>query len=594
MGAGGSGDGRELVVVALPGVQRFIMEARSTADVAGASGIYSRLAQEIVKSLENEAGADVVLPAVMPGDESKEPGMPNRVVALLPSYAGVAAAGRAVAAANEAWRSWVREVWRLSATAPVPQTPGFPVIQWVCVPASPGGYEKQWYQAQRLLAARRRVRDFMPVPDADWQRRDLCSLAPRWPAERKAPPRVPKHDENTRLSVVGWVKRRWAALNEEAGFPSTASVASAPYRRAILERLGDEKISRALADLAEAARALDTAGETPVPGLQPLIPENGPGRWLAVRGGPWVYEDHWERSSVERETGERADLAAITDAGKRAAHQLRCVMKELGVPLASYLAVIVQDLDSMGRFLGGDAADARHERISVSPDEHRRVSGELLSVAADQREALRSPALLGVPVYVGGDDLLTFSPARFALDAAQVGHDAIPPSLPWASTAVLYFHYHASLQEAMSEAKRMLDAAKKQVPGKHGLAVGYLRRSGASAVSIQPWMAERDTSETSIRFFGLFAGAAVQRLSPRLAADLHRDAGELAALAQVREELHLAELTRLVRRHSERGGGAAETARALQWLGNHEHAPVEVTGPHVAAQVGVFLRQEAR
>lgn len=172
---GEPGEGPALVVVALPGVQRFIAEARSTADVSAASGIYSRLAYEVVGSLRTEPGAELILPATGLAD-SRESGMPNRVVALVPAGTGESAAGRAVVAADEAGRSLVRAVWRLPPDAPVPPAPGFPVVQWVCVPAGDGGYPQQWRRAQRLITARRRVRDFAPVPDE---------------APERAPPRTP-------------------------------------------------------------------------------------------------------------------------------------------------------------------------------------------------------------------------------------------------------------------------------------------------------------------------------------------------------------------------------------------------------------------
>lgn len=237
----------------------------------------------------------------------------------------------------------------------------------------------------------------------------------------------------------------------------------------------------------------------------------------------------------------------------------------------------------------------RRARVEVSTNEHSRVSTALLSVAEQQRSALRSPELLGIPVYAGGDDLLAFTTAASALKAAETCHDAIPASLPWASTAVLYFHYHASIRQAMHEARRLLEAAKDRVPGKHGLAVGYMRRSGASAVSIQPWPGPDGGSSAGL--FGIFARGQASRLSPRLAADLLRDAGEFTALAEASQALYRAELARLVRRHSgdrDDRVTAARVAGALEWLGEHEHAPDELPGPHAAAQVGVFLRQEAR
>lgn len=596
----------ELVVVALPGVQRFLEEARSTGDVAAASGIYARLAGEVARSLRAEPGADLVLPAAALLDEPEEQrGMPNRVVALLPAGTGADVAARAVAAADKAWQDLIRDVWRLRQTAEVPRTPGFPVLHWVCVPAGNGGYEEQWRQAQRLLAARRRVRDFAPVPEDDWRRRDLCSLSPRWPAvpAREIPPRVPGYDKNARLSVVGWVKHRWARVNREAvnrddheeRFPSTASIASAAYRREVLRHRADVDVRRPLEALERAGRALGAVPEVPVPGLARDIPAAGLGRWLGISGGPWVYPGRWRPAAVTREAGPVDDLAQLARAGELAARDLVEAMGKRGVQLAAYLAVVVQDLDRMGEFLSGGAADAKLKRIKVSSDEHRQRSTDLLTVEVKQRRALRSAELLGVPVYAGGDDLLAFTTAATALKAAEDCHDAIPPSLPWASTAVLYFHYHASIRQAMSEARRLLDAAKDGVPGKHGLAVGYLRRSGASSVSIQPWSGPDGGSSAGL--FGIFADGQAGHLSPRLAADLLRDAGELTALAEASERLYRAELARLVRRHADDRVDrttAGRVARALAWLGDHEHAPDKLPGPHVAAQVGVFLRQEAR
>jgi hypothetical protein len=158
----------------------------------------------------------------------------------------------------------------------------------------------------------------------------------------------------------------------------------------------------------------------------------------------------------------------------------------------------------------------------------------------------------------------------------------------------VFFHYHASIQHAMSEARALLEAAKERVNGKHALAVGYLRRSVVSAASVQRWTGHGEASTADL--FGIFARGQANRLSPRLAADLERDADELAGLLRVSERYYRAELARLVRRHSEGGDreDAARAAGALDWLGRHERAPRSRPGPHVAADVGVFLRQEAR
>jgi CRISPR-associated protein Cmr2 len=622
----GQVEGRDLVVVALPGVQRFIAEARSTSDVSAASQIYSELAARVVGVLGDRPGGELVLPvpgATGPpgGPPPGGDGMPNRVVALLPAGTGAGAARSASEAAHDAWQAWLRRALRPAEGEPVPRTPGFPEVQWVCVPAGAGGYPEQWRQAQRLLAARRRVRDFAAVPEEEWKRRRLCSLAPRWPAAPEAPPGAPRHERNTPLSAAGWVKRLWRYILDEEGFPSTLSVASAPYRQAVLEHLGAPGVREAVGDLARAEASVREslgmhAREAQVPGLP--RPEHDVGRWLARSAGPWVYPERWRADALAREVagslGERAELArAVADAvgsGYQAARRLRQAMDDLrrSTPVAeltNYLAVVVQDLDGMGQFLGGRAPAVDGTTIEMSPNEHWRVSQELLGVARAQREALETPGLLGVPVYAGGDDLLFFCPAPNALAAAQSCHDKIPPSLPAVSTAVLFFHHHASIQQAMSQARWLLKTAKEKVPGKHALAAGYMRRSGVSAVSVQPWQADGGRSSASL--FGLFARTHEPRLSPRLVADLERDAGELSSLAAVPGGHYRRELARLVRRHM-RGDGAgravgaaaaAEIAEALEWLGGHERAPQRdgqavLVRPQPAAQVGVFLRQEAR
>ena len=235
-----------------------------------------------------------------------------------------------------------------------------------------------------------------------------------------------------------------------------------------------------------------------------VIRDSGLARRFAVSAGPWVYQERWQAESLTRQAGllgtardPRAGREAqeaverirpLAETGQKAARDLRRIVAglprgkgmESGVPpLASYLAVVVQDLDSMGLFLSGRAGNGEGRKIEVSPNEHGRVSRRLLRVAAEQDAALRNDTLLGVPVYAGGDDLLAFTPASKALAAAETCHDKVPPSrLPHASTAVLFFHYHASIQHAMSEARKLLDEAKDRVPGKHALAVGYLRRAG--------------------------------------------------------------------------------------------------------------------
>lgn len=275
-------------------------------------------------------------------------------------------------------------------------------------------------------------------------------------------------------------------------------------------------------------------------------------------------------------------------------------MKKLTVEEpASHLAVIVADLDDFGKFLSGQVDSADGEQSEVDIDWHRQISESLHQVGREQRSALEDQAVLGLPVYAGGDDLLAFVPARHALAGAKSCHDLVPASLRRPSTGVCFFHYHASLRDALTSARELLDAAKG-LDGKHGLGVGYLRRSGASEKSVQPW--EAGGTET-IGAYDVFAGSRQYRLSPGLLADLDRDSVELARLSADWPGVYRAELTRLVARHLDGNPPVAEvrrTAEAIAGLGQREAIPrphgIPATGawPLPAARVAVFLRQEAR
>jgi CRISPR-associated protein Cmr2 len=584
----------DLVVVALPGVQRLIAEARSTADVRAGSEIVARLAGVIVTCVNEhveEHGGTLVIPGEIGGSE----GAPNRVVALVPSGSGDSIAGKAAAAVRGEWDRLLRGVF----DPPVPTpNPGVPNILWVCVPDEGRGYRWQWEQAQTLLTARRRVRDF-PGPQ-QWPGRAICALSGRWPAVDVLPPNLKDHERAT-LSATSWVKRRWQHVQKGDRFPSTVSIASAGFRRDVLMLAVNQnhktsvEINAAIADLRTAVAKVGLPGEARVRGLPEGHSQDA--RWFSRSAGPWVYPERWQSRTLAADTGRDAgELREVAERGRAALERLLGVMKDHGVPgPTDYLAVIIQDLDSMGRFLSGEGVNAAHGIIAVDPEAHREVSGLLGKLTASQRDALCGAELLGVPVYLGGDDLLAFTPASTALAAAQACHDLVPPELPTASTAVLFFHYQAGLQAALTRARELLDTAKDTVPGKHALAVAYLRRSGAREHSIQPWPpddGQRVNGQSAATMFGGFAREAASPLSPRLVADLERDAAELAALSRRDETLYRAEITRLVQRHlggepTGRAGAAREVAAALLELGRGGR----LAG---AARVGVFLRQEAR
>lgn len=579
-------------MVALPGVQRFIAESRTTSDLASASQIIASLSRPGAGRCA-ELGARLVFPAWSKRAEKavgeEATGVPNRIVAIVAAGTGPEVAAEAAKAVHAEWQSLLGRIYK----DPLPETPGMPDVIWVSVPASAGTYQTQWDLARRTLEARRRVRDFRPV---DVPEVSPCSLSPRWPTA-PTPANARPHHRDEQLSAANWLKRQWRSTDKTQGVrdstPSTYSIASAPFRKTVLSRLHETCVDHAVRALHAAATSVSRDQETPIPGLSVDDPPHA--RWLARSGGPWVYPETWSVERLRQEEAEHPeralDLEKISAAGRKAAKDLA---KAMDAEPATYLAILAQDLDSMGRFLGGES---QGRSFTVDPGSHRDVSQRLRRLAGEQVADLRSPSVTGVPIYAGGDDLLTFTPAVTALDAARAVHDRVPTDeLPTASTAVVFFHQRSSLRRAVEAVQELLEQAKSEIPGKNGLAVGYLRRSGVRAVSVQPWR-PADGTTPAIDLWAEFGGGHEYPISPRLVADLERDEAELTDLMRL-PDYYRAEIHRLIGRHL--GGPAGEgwksqheaITSALLGLGQHEQSGT--SSSLAVAKIGVFLRKEAR
>jgi len=589
----------DLVVLALGGVQRFIGESRTTADVAGASEIVQELARYAATvAHERMAGQESPFGLVIPAPPTDPAGhlrATNKIVVLAPSGAGQALA-RELADA-------VRARWAAEVATRYPdghETPGFPDVSWVRVTGSAAeqDYEQLWDRANAALVARRRVRAFEPLL---MERQPLCGLAPNLPAGR-VPAEVVRLEEqrsqkNERrrgngrlefLSAAGWIKR--LAGRQGQSFPSTVSVASTSFRARLITAasMADADVR---AELVDTVRRLDTA----VVALDAL-----PERRLRIdapadlrpltRHGAWVLPERWEPESLT-DAGITADRSTISQ-GRGAAVALGRLAERLGVPGPTpYYAVVVQDLDRLGRALSGLGLAAQRE-----------VSRELADLAQAQRAAATDMSCPAAPVYAGGDDFLAFCPAASALELAgalrrlvdellgegplrDAGQDGGPVT---ASTAVVFAHMTSPMQEAITAAQQALKLAK-DTPGwdtksRDALAVVVRRRGGERAKLIQPWRARAATVDLA-KVQPESGGA----LSPGLASRLEADRQSFGELTDGQWPALEAELRRLVKRQ----GGTTEAADALYELALRERSGGRFD-PVPAALVARFLTQECR
>lgn len=151
----------DLVLLALGGVQHFVSESRTTADVAGASGVVQSLAEcAAMKAGELLAASPEPFGLIIPGVDAVgnvRRGSTNKVAFLAPDGRGPELA---TVVADAVCRDWSARVGKVFPNGVV--TPEMPDVSWVSVTGSadPEHYGELWERARSALVARRRARVF--------------------------------------------------------------------------------------------------------------------------------------------------------------------------------------------------------------------------------------------------------------------------------------------------------------------------------------------------------------------------------------------------------------------------------------------------
>lgn len=526
-------------------VQSAIAQARRTQDLWTGSQILSHLAfAGLVWAARS--GTEIVYPAVELDFDLIQHGqlsIPNRFMLRTSAPDPLGVAQEIEGEIRERWRYIAeavaggiqrdgmrfnyRELWQ-------PQIENYLEIYYVLVPAT-RDYRADNWQINVRMHTRKQLRAFEQTAERGFkcsitgEHEALHDQAPGeisysalrqyWETVRKRHRNKAMFSQGEHLCAPSLVKRM--ARDYDTGmqvtrFPSTSSIASAPYRAGIIALwevmeplIGD--YLRSLVVVFETAGASEETLFFAQPELFPYISDIIAQHQLRVNrdsvldrflklDGDWLYPETLTVREIEtyldeKLRGERRDsvLAALNQAAaklrklrERMAELLQSRLAQSGgqpspvnlAPPSDYYAVVAMDGDSMGDVVG-DFRDA---------SKHRSFSAKLVDFA---RRVVRPTAEQRTPgrvIYAGGDDLLLMVPLPYLVYVMWRIEDEFGASdlQTTISAGAAIVHRTHPLQDAVQNA-REAEAEAKRIAGKDAFSIRLLRRSGEPKSGRSKW-----------------------------------------------------------------------------------------------------------
>lgn len=518
-----------LLALTVGPVQDFIAAARRTRDLWFGSYLLSEISKAAARAVSDQSGT-LIFPAPV-SDADFEPGsrlsVANVILAELNGHDPGKVAAMAKAAAKARWSEFARDVFNRYQAVINPDIWNEQVDDVIEFYAAWHSYSPQTYQADRaalmrLLAARKRCRDFsqpklpaekragIPKSSLDGLRESVfiqpalgesrAAFRNRWPSKTRRELAVGPSEE---LDLVGVIKRTWPGMSGASGYPSVARVAADTWLRKI-PGASLHAFVKACDDLGgDIIHKIDTSAE---------------------RGHPHYRRFPFEGTAVFR--SRHPDI--VKDAGPpepdlgSLANALAPLTHEYGEP-SPYLSVLVADGDRMGVALS----------TLTSPDGHRQFSQALARFAGEAARIVQEHQ--GVLVYSGGDDVLAFVPVDRCLACARELHDAFGRALVRWSTAenlltlsvgLAVAHFMEPLEDLLGYGRAAEKHAKHRRPGdigqtdRNGLAVHVVKRGGGPVAVRANWSAD-SAKDPSQHLQQLAEWIATQSVPSRVAYDLY-------------------------------------------------------------------------
>lgn len=436
-----------------------------------------------------------------------------------------------------------------------------------------------------------------------------------------------KPEGKERLCAICTVKRfvQREVLEEsfgiKIGFPSTSEIATAAFKKRLLESLRDDKvpIREALKGFLQNAEPLiGSVASGALPHLESIArgltgEEGFLAQQLLQLDGEYLLSDTWTCERL-RERWPKVTEKDVQD-GREALRQL---YEAMGEAPARYYALLYMDGDHMGRWLSGT-----HKKLAtfgdiLHPEVRKRLENdpdwkELLllkriitpAVHAAISQALGQFSLRLVPhiieerypgrlIYTGGDDVLALVPLAYAMPVARElrwafsGHirfndgdlevipreDAVSGYVEWgeelfltmgpeatASVGMVFAHHLHPLDLVLQAVRRAEKAAKNRY-GRNALALEVLKRSGETFTVGTCWCDE-NIGDVVAFLQDIAWRLQEEKISAKWPYGVQ---AELPALEVLPQEAQRAELRRLLRRQAGEHSSREEKDRQAEEL----------------------------
>jgi len=510
-----------MLIYSVGPVQTFIAQARKARDLWQGSFLLSTLmaaAMSELADIANKSIEDVLIFPVEPIIEGNIADIPNKYTALFDTLEQAQKAAESSAHNVEVqWKNISRSAWQktlakarmtTSETQAIwdrqtnPQT--LFDIFWVITNKGNREYPEWLRDSQKLFDARKRLRNFLTQNEpgekstisgerealrgSGQSRANLKSFWFNVGNDAHLSAKDIDLEGAERLDAIDTVKR-FAELISGQPFPSTSSIATASYVRALIETLKQGKIKTTIVEQWLAAtEELDEMSIDAIPSLKEQAADQPLLKRIVSRDGDCFFDETFTSYRLQKDYHKTSEEAEdISEAGKVALTKLIQATKEHKIPTPTpYYAIIQMDGDNMGICLNGVENEQEHKAISEALSEFSRHPNQVRRIVQ-----IDHPGRL---VYAGGDDVLALSPLKDLLDVAYklqerykgkvepvVGTEERQQKVT-ASMGIVIAHHYTPLNLVLQTVRNAEKLAKNRY-GRNALVVTVMKRSGGKYAS---------------------------------------------------------------------------------------------------------------